>query len=193
MTSWVPLNSELPESSLWQTPLHVRVAWVSLFSQMDFRTFQVRTNRFRLARLANITVEQAEEALLVLTSPDPETLTQEHEGRRLLKMDGEGYFFVNGPKYQALMRRRMNAIRQAEFRARAKARRLKQTPLTNEAAAVKAHQEGDTERAERLAEPVGPGLPQDGLRGVGGRSEDQNPATDAEEAGRGIRVKMVAI
>lgn len=122
MDNWTPVFSEISDSSLNQLPLHVRWAFVIMASFKDHKTQLVRINAFRLARKANITNEQAEEALRILSSPDGDTLSQQFEGRRILKQDDETWLIVNGAKYQGRMKaeisREMDAKRQREWRER---------------------------------------------------------------------------
>jgi hypothetical protein len=105
--NWTPLFAEITDSSIWEKPDHVRLAWVALMARKDYRTHTVRTNQFRLAKLARITVEQAADALKILTSPDLETLTQAYEGRRLVQdeKDPEVYLFTSGEKYANLIKK----------------------------------------------------------------------------------------
>jgi len=74
-----------------------------------------------LSRLANITIEQAEDALRVLSSPDKDTLTQEHEGRRIERVDS-GWKLLNWDKYREQARkqilREQNRAAQARYRDR---------------------------------------------------------------------------
>jgi hypothetical protein len=52
-----------------------------------------------LARLAVVSREQCKEALDVLMSPDPDSRTSEHEGRRVVEVDG-GWQLLNYQKYR---------------------------------------------------------------------------------------------
>lgn len=54
-----------------------------------------------LARIANITIEQCEEALTCFLSPDPYSRTKENDGRRVAEVDG-GWLLLNHGKYRAI-------------------------------------------------------------------------------------------
>ncbi len=120
--NWTPLFSEITDSSIWELPLHVRIAWVSILAKKDFKSQTIRTNHYRLAKIANITEEQAKEALNVLCSPDPRTLSQADEGRRLMKIDEETYLVLNGKRYsdiiRSMERRQYLTMKQQEHRAK---------------------------------------------------------------------------
>jgi hypothetical protein len=73
-----------------------------------------------LARLAGITLDEAQASLNELLSPDPHSRTPDYEGRRIAAIDG-GWVILNHAKYRAKMseddRRAYKARKQAEYRA----------------------------------------------------------------------------
>ena len=76
-----------------------------------------------LAKRAGISLNECEEALSCLLSPDPYSRTKEHEGRRIGVIDG-GWELLNHAKYRALLsaeeRREYNRKKQAEYRSKSK-------------------------------------------------------------------------
>lgn len=72
-----------------------------------------------LARLANITPEKALDALNILSSPDPDTLTQDNEGRRIERCS-TGWRLLNFSKYREMAKssilREQNRLAQERFR-----------------------------------------------------------------------------
>lgn len=68
--------------------------------------------------------EDVESALEFLTSPDPESRSQEEQGRRLVKEGQFQYRVVNWDHYQRIRneqdRREYNRVAQAEYRSRKK-------------------------------------------------------------------------
>ncbi len=74
-----------------------------------------------LAVAAQVTLEQTQDAINRLSSPDPFSRTKEHEGRKLREVDG-GYELINHGKYHDLMsaedQRAKAAERQRKHRAR---------------------------------------------------------------------------
>jgi len=74
-----------------------------------------------------VTVENAEEechaAIAEFESPDPQSRTSEHEGRRIKPIEG-GWLVLNGEYYRKLLsaaeRKEYNRVKQAEYRKRKK-------------------------------------------------------------------------
>ena len=79
------------------------MAWIAILANKDFKTHHVRTNALILSDQARISRENAEDAIRVLCSPDPDSLDPEFEGRRLEKLPAGGYVVLNGAKYSKLM------------------------------------------------------------------------------------------
>lgn len=97
-------------------------------------------------------------AIQYLCSPDPQSRTKEHEGRRLIKLGEFDYQVVTGAKYRAIRsaeeRRESNRIYQQRSRARKAA---EQNPLPGEAAAERLAREGATqEEIDRFQEKTLP-------------------------------------
>ena len=102
MRRYVPLWSDLVESSVWrEEPDHVRILWITMLCLQD-GDHVVRKEPYALAFYANKTLQEVEDALRVLSSPDTHKPGQPHEGRRILKVD-DGWLIVNGEKYQNAM------------------------------------------------------------------------------------------
>jgi hypothetical protein len=72
-----------------------------------------------LARMANLTLEETIESIAVLESPDPHSSSTEHDGRRVLKVEG-GWQVINHQKYRDKITelKAYNARKQAEYRKR---------------------------------------------------------------------------
>jgi hypothetical protein len=64
-----------------------------------------------LADFARISIDECRVALQKLSSPDPDSRTQEYEGRRILAVDG-GWFIINGEKYDKRVRSRAEYFRE---------------------------------------------------------------------------------
>lgn len=119
MTGWTPLYHQIVASSIWGAPDHVRLAWITLLAICN-KDGIAPVTAGGLARLANISIENAADALKVLSEPDQDTLTQEHEGRRIERVDN-GWRLLNWQKYRELTKkqilREQNRIAQAKYRA----------------------------------------------------------------------------
>jgi hypothetical protein len=153
MESWTPLFSSIVAASIWGEPLHVRVVWITLIAMKDKKGF-VSASVPGLARLANVTREQCEDALARFEREDPDSKCQEHGGVKLKRCDG-GWMILgherNIEKMQAVSKeiaRIKAAARQARYEANKKKRGL---PLAGENAFVKAEENGHTEYADRLS------------------------------------------
>lgn len=95
---FIKLDSNMPFSSLWQEPMYVRVLWITIMSQTGLDGI-ARISISGLPRMANLTQEECDDGLKRLMSPDPFSKSKDHEGRRLLMVDG-GLKLVNYFKYR---------------------------------------------------------------------------------------------
>lgn len=96
--SFAKLDSGITMSSIWSEPLHIRVVWVAFLSLKDENGL-VSGVRSSLQRICNVTIEQYDDAVNVLSSPDPESKTKDFDGRRISKCD-EGWIILNHEKYR---------------------------------------------------------------------------------------------
>jgi hypothetical protein len=96
--AFTKLDSGITKSSLWSEPLHVRVVFVSFLAEKDENGF-VSASYSSMQRICNVNKEQFDEAIRILESPDPESRTEDFEGRRLQKIEG-GWIVLNHEKYR---------------------------------------------------------------------------------------------
>lgn len=96
--SYTKLFRELLHSTIWFEPDHIRVLWITMLALKDDR-HEVMASVPGLAKASSITREQCEEGLKLLSSPDPDSRSQEHEGRRIDKIKG-GWVILNGENYR---------------------------------------------------------------------------------------------
>ena len=96
------LDSGIVLSSVWNEPLATRVVWITMLGMANYEG-KVLCSRSGLYRSANIpgddNNEAFNEAILCLESPDPDSRSGEHEGRRIEKIDG-GWLVLNYKKYR---------------------------------------------------------------------------------------------
>lgn len=120
MTGYTKLFAEIIESTIWQETNDCRVLWITLLALKD-REHVCRATIPYLAKVANITVEQVEEYLARFQEPDKYSRSQEHEGRRIERVDG-GWFILNGEKYRQKLSQidRKEQVRAAVARHRKK-------------------------------------------------------------------------
>jgi hypothetical protein len=98
--TYTKLFRSIAASTIVSEPLATRWLWVTLLSQCD-RTGTVYGSVPGLARMANISLAEVEDALQRLHAPDPYSRTKDHEGRRLETVDG-GWRLLNYAKYDAM-------------------------------------------------------------------------------------------
>ena len=96
--SFSKLDSGITKSSLWSESLHVRVVFLSFLAEKDENGF-VSGSRSGMIRVCNVTPEQFDNAIEILSSPDPDSKSIDFEGRRISKCDG-GWVVLNSDKYK---------------------------------------------------------------------------------------------
>jgi len=75
-------------------PPAVRIAWITVLFEAEKLRGKVKLPVRDLAKMASISTPEAAEALRVFQEPDPYSSTKEHEGRRLLPVDGEEDWYI---------------------------------------------------------------------------------------------------
>ena len=94
------LYARITESSLMEEPINVRYTFVLMLAIADPEGYVIGTN-IAIARRLNMDLGEFEECLGVLMSPDANSNSKDHEGRRVLVSDGErGYRLVNYVNYR---------------------------------------------------------------------------------------------
>lgn len=120
---YTKLFSELIMSTVWREPDHIRILWITMLALRN-RWHMVEASVPGLADAARISLEQCEDGLIALSSPDQYSRSVEHEGRRIEQRDG-GWYILNGEKYRNKMsedeRREYQRIWQKNLRDKRKA------------------------------------------------------------------------
>lgn len=98
MAGYVKLFSSILESTVWETPAPVRCVWIAMLAMAD-RNGVVEASVPGLAKRASVSRTDCEAALDLFLSPDPDSRTQEFEGRRIIAIDG-GWELLNYEKYR---------------------------------------------------------------------------------------------
>jgi len=99
---YTKLFSHITESTVWQEDDHTRIVWITMLAMSD-REGYVRASIPGLAGRARVPLVSVESALEKLSSPDKYSQTQEHEGRRIERLEG-GWFILNYTKYRDMQR-----------------------------------------------------------------------------------------
>lgn len=97
-SGYTKLFANIVTSSIWAEPLHVRVMWTTLLALCGSDGV-AKVSENSVWRLANITEAEAEDALRILSSPDPFSKSQAEEGRRIVRVEG-GFLLVNFLRYR---------------------------------------------------------------------------------------------
>lgn len=130
MSGYTKLFGSILHSTVWHTPGHVRLVWITMLALAD-RDGVVEASVPGLAIAARVERPECEEALKLLLSPDVDSRTKDHEGRRIEAVDG-GWRILNHAIYRERASvdevREKNAKRQQAKRDREKARRENVTP-----------------------------------------------------------------
>lgn len=97
---YVKLFADLLDSSLWSEDSDTRIVWMTLLLMSD-QDGMVRAAPSAIANRARVVTDVTLDALERFGSPDQESRTSDHEGRRIEKVEG-GYVILNYKKYRDL-------------------------------------------------------------------------------------------
>jgi hypothetical protein len=122
---YTPLMASLLRSSVWGQPHATRIVWITLLAGSD-QHGEWHGALPGLAREAQVSLEEVEQALEVLCAPDAYSRTTEHDGRRVEPLeDGSGWRVLNAREYRDRARkagrREADRERKREQREAAKA------------------------------------------------------------------------
>lgn len=98
--AYTKLFSSITESTVWSEPAGTRLVWITMLAKCN-RSGEVFGSVPGLARLANVSVGEAQTALETLLAPDQWSRTPDHEGRRIATIEG-GWRLLNHAKYDRL-------------------------------------------------------------------------------------------
>ena len=98
MSGFTKLVPEIIQSSIWNESSDVRVVWITLLATKD-ETGYVRGDAKTIARMANVPIEAAVEALRKFQEPDESSHTPDNEGRRIGSVPG-GWVVLNHDLYR---------------------------------------------------------------------------------------------
>lgn len=102
MKPFTKLFSSIVTSSIWRESNETRIVWVTLLALAD-KNGEVWASVGGLAHAAGVDREACAKSLDILLSPDPDSRTKDHEGRRIVVIDG-GWRLLNYIKYREMGR-----------------------------------------------------------------------------------------
>jgi len=108
------LSSGIVNSSIWSENLATRVVWITFLAIKNDIGF-VEGSRTGLARIANVSIDEYDKAILVLESPDNESKNSDNEGRRIERVNG-GWQVLNHDTYRDMKSDSPSAVRQRRHR-----------------------------------------------------------------------------
>ena len=162
MVGYTKLFGSIIASTIWREPDHVRLVWITMLAAANQHGV-VEASVPGLADFARVTVDQCRDALRVLSAPDPDSRTSDHEGRRIEMIEG-GFKLLNHAKYRSKLneddrreyQRRWKAERGRQKSTKVDSGRQKSTESTQAEAEAKAEEE--RKRAARVSRSSGAAL-----------------------------------
>lgn len=120
MPNYTKLFNSIVTSTIWTEDDKTRIVWITMLALAD-QNGEVQASVPGLARLAGVSIADAETALAKFLGPDTYSRTPDNEGRRIAKIDG-GWELLNHAKYRRMASldeaKESNAARQRRFRER---------------------------------------------------------------------------
>jgi len=148
MTGFTKLFGQIVNSSIWDENHVTRIVWVTMLA-LAGPDGVVRAAIPGLANASRVTLEECEAALDKFQQPDKYSRSQEHDGRRIQRVEG-GFLLLNYQRYRNELdqerRREYKRNKQALYRSKPK---RKATPIAGSAGEqqyVKAVESGASER-----------------------------------------------
>jgi hypothetical protein len=140
---YVKLFGTILDSSIWATDLATRVVWITMLAMADEFGI-VSASVGGLARRACVSEKECAKALKNLLSPDPDSRTKEHDGRRIEPLEG-GWRLLNYAKYRELRTRKQMADAMRQTRHRHSKRDTSRQPVTSHDVTTEAEAEAYAE------------------------------------------------
>lgn len=107
------LFSKILDSSIWLESAPTRLVWLTFIAVMDQDGLVQFAAPANVAHRARVTLEEAEEALRVLESPDPNSSNPANLGRRIERVPG-GWVVLNAKAHRDVMTRAIQRHQTAE-------------------------------------------------------------------------------
>lgn len=111
--SFTKLFSSITASTIWCEPNHVRIVWITMLSMSD-QHGHVAASIPGLAAIARVSVDECRQSIKLFLSPDRDSRTKAHEGRRIEEIDG-GWKLLNYAFYREKIDKENRREYQAEW------------------------------------------------------------------------------
>lgn len=99
--SFVKLYATILRSSVWNEDKATRILWITMLADADADGY-VRGSIGGLARLANLTRDEAVEGLRVLSAPDADSRTPDFDGRRIEEVEPGTWHILNFRRWREM-------------------------------------------------------------------------------------------
>jgi len=120
MNGYTKLFNSILASTIWREDDKTRIVWITLLAMAD-RHGVADGSVPGLADFARVSIADCRHALERLSSPDEDSRSQEHDGRRIEPVEG-GWRLLNHGKYRQKLsvdeRREYLKVKQREYRAK---------------------------------------------------------------------------
>jgi len=126
MPNYTKLFNSLITSTIWTEDDKTRIVWITMLALAD-QHGEVHASIPGLARMAGVEIEACQAAIQKFLSPDDFSRTPNHEGRRIVEIQG-GWELLNHAKYRALASKEDARIANAERQKRHRERNADVTP-----------------------------------------------------------------
>lgn len=134
-------------STIWREDDHTRILWITMLALKN-RNHCVMASIPGLAAVANIPIESCIAGLSKLAKPDPHSRTKEHEGRRIMEVDG-GWMVLNGEKYRNFMSKQERNEYQARLMSEIRSKSKMLAPVSRKLALLaQAEAEAEADKEE---------------------------------------------
>jgi hypothetical protein len=118
--AYTKLFSSITESTVWcGTSPALKIVWITMLAKAD-KIGRVHMSIPGLAKLAEVSIQEAEDAIEKLLQPDTYSRTHDYEGRRVETIDG-GWRLLNFSKYRDLINEEERKAYKAEHARKSRA------------------------------------------------------------------------
>lgn len=138
---FVKVYGTILQSSVWLESAPTRIVWITMLALADAEGI-VRAAVPGLAHTANVTLEECQEALMVLAAPDEHSRTELNEGRRIEALQG-GWLILNYKQYRELRT-------EDQIAAAVRQRRKRERDASRDCALLPAEEEEEADKEVEL-------------------------------------------
>lgn len=178
------LFTKILDSSIWLESGPTRLVWLTFLAAMDEDGYVQFAAPANVAHRARVTVEEAEEALRVLESPDKNSSNPTYDGRRVERVPG-GWIVLNAKEHRELVtrvvQREQTNERVRRFRERKRSGNARVTPSEAEAEAESEKKKTDTSASAHMRRS---------MQGASGQRAQGAPAAPRGRSGNGKPIRL---